>query len=92
MTLDEFKKAVKKSVEQLSYASEIMQAMRVDDYHPTGEELSHTNVAIISVYNDKYNRREYRVYYNFSTMNNEIKYTFHDSYSEACDEFIKTVR
>lgn len=92
MTLNEFKKAVKKSVEQLSYASEIMKAMRVNDYHPTGEELSHTNVAIISVYNDKYNRSEYRVYYNFSTMNNEIKYTFHDSYSEACDEFIKTVR
>lgn len=92
MTLNEFKKAVKKSVEQFSYASEIMKAMRVDDYYPTGEELSHTNVAIISVHNDIYQRREYRVYYNFSIMNKEIKYTFHDSYSEACDEFVKTIR
>lgn len=91
MTLDEFKKAVKKSVEQLSYASEILKVMRVDEYNITGEELSHTNVAIISVHNDKYQRHEYRVYYNFSTMNNEIKYTFHDSYSEACDEFVKTI-
>lgn len=92
MTLNEFKKAVKKSVEQFSYASEIMKAMRIDDYHPTGEELSHTNVAIISVHNDKYQRHEYRVYYNFSTMNNEIKYTFHDNYSEAFEEFVKTAR
>lgn len=91
MTLNEFKKAVKKSVEQLSYASEILKVMRVDEYYPTGEKLNHANVAIISVYNDKYNRREYRVYYNFSTMKSEIKYTFHDSYSEACDEFAKTI-
>lgn len=91
MTLDEFKKAVKKSVEQCSYASEILKAMRVDSYLPNGEELNHSNVAIISVYNEIYNRNEYRVYYNFSTMNSEIKYTLHDSYSEACDEFIETV-
>lgn len=91
MTLDEFKKAVKKSVEQLSYASEILKAMRVDEYYPTGEELSHTNAAIISVYSDEHKRREYRVYYNFAIMKNKINYTFHDSYSEACDEFMKTI-
>lgn len=91
MTLDEFKKAVKKSVEQLSYTSEILKAMRVDEYCPNGDELNHTNVAIISVYNDKYNRREFRVYYNFAIMKSKINYTFHDSYSEACDEFVKTI-
>lgn len=91
MTLDEFKKAVKKSVEQLSYASEILKVMRVDEYYITGEELSHTNVAIISVHNDEYNRLEFRVYYNFAIMKSKINYTFHDSYSEACDEFVKTI-
>lgn len=91
MTLDEFKKAVKKSVEQLSYASEIMKAMCVDEYLPNGEKINHTNVAIISVYNDEYNRREFRVYYNFAIMKSKINYTFHDSYSEACDEFVKTI-
>jgi hypothetical protein len=92
MTLNKFKKAVKKSVEQLSYASEILKAMRVDEYYPNGEELSHINVAIIAVYNDERQRREYRVYYNFANMKSRINYTFHYDYSDACDEFMKTAR
>lgn len=91
MTFNEFKKAVKKSVEQFSYASEIMKAMRVDEYHANGKKLSHANAAIIVVHNDIMQRREYRVYYNFSTMNNKIEYALYENYPDACDGFMKIV-
>lgn len=92
MTLNEFKKAVKKSVEQCSYASEIMKAIHIEDYSATGRKLGYTNVAIISVYNDMYQRSEYRVYYNYSTMKGRIDYTFYDDYFEACDNFERLAR
>lgn len=91
MTLDEFKKAVKKSVKQLSYAS-ILKEMRIDEYLTAGEKLSSKNVALVSVYNDRFETNEYRVYYNFRSMGKEIGYTFHDDYSDACDEFMKSAR
>lgn len=91
MTLNEFKKAVKKSIKQLSYVS-IMKEMRIDEYLATGEKLGNKNVAIVAVYNDRLEMNEYRVYYNFNSMGKEIGYTLHDDYSDACDEFAKTAR
>lgn len=89
MTTNNFKKAIAKAVKNYGYASAIVNYMRLESNYPDGTKLEQTNVAIVIVREDAQAIKRWRVYYNFTTMKNEIFAIDFETYSEAREEFAK---
>lgn len=93
MTTKNFKKAIENEVKNYEYASAITNLMRIENFCADGKRGGSTTVAIISVKEDRFAVKRWRIYYNFSlSMKNEIASLNFEDYSDACDEFARFAR